>query len=214
MVTAIAEYFSHKGKRVILMMDSLTRVAQAQREIGLAVGEPPTSKGYPPSVYSLLPRLLERCGPQAHGRGSISGLYTVLVDGDDFNDPIPDAARGILDGHINLSRDLAAKGHFPAIEVTTSASRVMRDIVSKDHWNLSIAIKSLLAVFQQNHDLIQIGAYQSGSNPLLDRAIAIMPQLEGFLKQDTDELTTMKDAISGLLRIHQASMALGSQKSK
>ena len=214
MVTAIAEHFSHKGKRVILMMDSLTRVAQAQREIGLAVGEPPTSKGYPPSVYSLLPRLLERCGPQAQGRGSISGLYTVLVDGDDFNDPIPDAARGILDGHINLSRDLAAKGHFPAIEITTSASRVMRDIVSKDHWNLSISIKSLLAVFQQNHDLIQIGAYQSGANPLLDRAIAIMPQLESFLKQDTDEFSTMKDAISGLLRINQASLAFGSQKNK
>ncbi len=214
MVTAIAEHFSHKGKRVILMMDSLTRVAQAQREIGLAVGEPPTSKGYPPSVYSLLPRLLERCGPQAQGRGSISGLYTVLVDGDDFNDPIPDAARGILDGHINLSRDLAAKGHFPAIEITSSASRVMRDIVSKDHWNLSIAIKSLLATYQQNHDLIQIGAYQAGSNPLLDRAIAIMPQLESFLKQDTDEFSTMKDAISGLLRIHQASMAFGTQKNK
>jgi len=209
MVTAIAEYFSHKGKRVVLMMDSLTRVAQAQREIGLAVGEPPTSKGYPPSVYSLLPRLLERCGPQAHGKGSISGLYTVLVDGDDFNDPIPDAARGILDGHINLSRDLAAKGHFPAIEVTTSASRVMRDIISKEHWNLAIAFRSLLAIYQQNLEVIQIGAYQSGANPILDRAIAVMPQIEQFLKQEVDHLSTMDEAISGMLKVHQASLAMG-----
>lgn len=209
MVTAIAEYFSHKGKRVVLMMDSLTRVAQAQREIGLAVGEPPTSKGYPPSVYSLLPRLLERCGPQAHGKGSISGLYTVLVDGDDFNDPIPDAARGILDGHINLSRDLAAKGQFPAIEVTTSASRVMRDIISKEHWNLALSIRSLLAIYQQNLDVIQIGAYQAGTNPMLDKAIAVMPQIEQFLKQEIDHLSSMDEAITGLLKVHQAALAVG-----
>lgn len=191
------------------MMDSLTRVAQAQREIGLAVGEPPTSKGYPPSVYSLLPRLLERCGPQAHGKGSISGLYTVLVDGDDFNDPIPDAARGILDGHINLSRDLAAKGQFPAIEVTTSASRVMRDIISKEHWNLALSIRSLLAIYQQNLDVIQIGAYQAGTNPMLDKAIAVMPQIEQFLKQEIDHLSSMDEAITGLLKVHQAALAVG-----
>jgi flagellum-specific ATP synthase len=214
LVTAIAEHFSQKGKRVILMMDSLTRVAQAQREIGLAVGEPPTSKGYPPSVYSLLPRLLERCGPQAHGRGSISGLFTVLVDGDDFNDPIPDTVRGILDGHINLSRDLASKGHFPAIEVTTSTSRVMRDIVSKEHWNLALAVRSILSIYQQNLDIIQIGAYQAGSNPQIDCAIALMPQIEAFLKQDTDSLTNLADAIGGLMRIYQTSVNFHANQSK
>jgi flagellum-specific ATP synthase len=203
MVTAIAEYFSGRGKKVLLMMDSLTRVAQAQREIGLAVGEPPTSKGYPPSVYSLLPRLLERCGPQAHGKGSISGLYTVLVDGDDFNDPIPDAARGILDGHINLSRDLATKGHFPAIEVNTSASRVMRDIVSKEHWQLSLELKELLGVYESNIDFIQLGQYQHGTNPKLDRAIKLMPEIEKYLRQDVDILTSPEEAISGLLKINK-----------
>jgi flagellum-specific ATP synthase len=131
------------------------------------------------------------------------------VDGDDFNDPIPDAARGILDGHINLSRDLAAKGHFPAIEVTTSASRVMRDIISKEHWNLAIAFRSLLAIYQQNLEVIQIGAYQSGANPILDRAIAVMPQIEQFLKQEVDHLSTMDEAISGMLKVHQASLAMG-----
>lgn len=214
LVTAIAEHFSQKGKRVILMMDSLTRVAQAQREIGLAVGEPPTSKGYPPSVYSLLPRLLERCGPQAHGQGSISGLFTVLVDGDDFNDPIPDTVRGILDGHINLSRELASKGHFPAIEVTTSTSRVMRDIVSKEHWNLALAVRSIISLYQQNLDIIQIGAYQAGSNPQIDCAIALMPQIESFLKQDTESLTTMSDAIGGIMRVYQASVGFHSTQTK
>ena len=211
MVTAIAEYFSGRGKKVLLMMDSLTRVAQAQREIGLAVGEPPTSKGYPPSVYSLLPRLLERCGPQAHGKGSISGLYTVLVDGDDFNDPIPDAARGILDGHINLSRDLATKGHFPAIEINTSASRVMRDIVSKEHWQLSLELKELLGVYESNLDFIQLGQYQHGTNPKLDRAIKLMPEIEKYLKQGVDILTSPEEAISGLLRINKIPMDTGDQ---
>lgn len=201
MVTAIAEYFSSRGKKVLLMMDSLTRVAQAQREIGLAVGEPPTSKGYPPSVYSLLPRLLERCGPQAQGKGSISGLYTVLVDGDDFNDPIPDAARGILDGHINLSRTLVEMGHYPAIEVNTSASRVMRDIVSKEHWNLAQEFRSLLGIYKENYDLINLGQYHMGANPKLDRAIKLMPEMEKFLQQSMDNLTTPEEAITGLLRL-------------
>lgn len=204
MVTAIAEYFSGRGKKVLLMMDSLTRVAQAQREIGLAVGEPPTSKGYPPSVYSLLPRLLERCGPQAKGRGSISGLYTVLVEGDDFNDPIPDTARGILDGHINLSRTLAAKGHFPAIEVSTSASRVMRDVVSKEHWQLALELKELIGVYEENYDFVQLGQYHSGTNLKLDRAIKLMPEIERYLRQDVDELTTHEEAVSGLLQISAA----------
>jgi len=199
--TSIAEYFSGQGKRVLLMLDSLTRVAMAQREIGSAVQEPPTTKGYPPSTFALLPRLLERCGPQAKGRGSISGLYTVLVDGDDFNDPIPDAARGILDGHINLSRKLAEKGHYPAIEVTSSTSRVMYDIVPKEHWQAATRIKSLLAVYQQNFDYVQIGSYQPGSNPQLDLALQMMPAIERYLRQEKSELSTPQDALKGLLAL-------------
>lgn len=200
-VTAIGEYFASLGKRVLLMMDSLTRVAMAQREIGLAIGEPPTTKGYPPSVFSLLPRLLERCGQQGQGKGSISGLYTVLVDGDDFNDPMPDAARAILDGHINLSRSLAAKGHFPAIEVSTSASRVMYDIVTKDHWEGANRLKALMGVYQENFDYVQIGTYRPGSNPMMDQAIALMPLIESYLKQDINELTTFDEALSRLYAI-------------
>jgi flagellum-specific ATP synthase len=199
--TAIAEAFSAQGKSVLLMMDSLTRVAMAQREIGLAVGEPPTTKGYPPSVFSLLPRLLERCGPQIAGRGSISGLYTVLVDGDDFNDPIPDAVRSILDGHINLSRSLAARGHFPAIEVNTSVSRVMRDIVDEEHWELAANLRMLMGIYQENLDYIQIGSYQSGANPNLDSAIALMPAIERFLKQGISERSSMDTALEGMRAI-------------
>lgn len=196
--TSIAEYFAGRGKNVLLMMDSLTRVAMAQREVGLSVGEPPTTKGYPPSTFSLLPRLLERCGPMQEGSGSISGFYTVLVDGDDFNDPIPDAARSILDGHVNLSRDLAAKGHFPAIEVTTSASRVMFDIVTRQHWTLANKLRALIGVYEQNFDYIQLGTYQSGTNPQLDLAIQLMPQIEKFLRQEIDEVSNLEDAVNGL----------------
>jgi len=203
-VTAIAEAFSARGKKVLLMMDSLTRVAMAQREIGLAVGEPPTTKGYPPSVFAMLPRLLERCGPQAHGKGSISGLYTVLVDGDDFNDPIPDAVRSILDGHINLSRSLASRGHFPAIDISTSASRVMHDIVDKEHWEVSMTIKRLIGVYLENQDYIQIGAYQSGTNPTLDAAITLMPAIEQYLKQGMNEKSNMDSALMGLNNIFRA----------
>ena len=199
--TAIAEYFSSKGKRVLLMLDSLTRVAQAQREVGLAAGEPPTTKGYPPSVYSLLPRLLERCGPQPDGDGSISGLYTVLVDGDDFNDPIPDAARSILDGHINLSRRLASNGHFPAIEVTSSASRVMIDIVPEEHRMLAIEIKALISQYEENYDLIQLGSYAPGSNPMLDRAIQLMPKIQKYLRQDTSDISDYTESIQGLIQL-------------
>jgi flagellum-specific ATP synthase len=198
-VTAIAEYFSSKDKKVLLMMDSLTRVAMAQREIGLAIGEPPTTKGYPPSVFSLLPKLLERCGPQA--RGSISGLYTVLVDGDDFNEPIADAARGILDGHIVLSRILAARNHFPAIEVTASTSRVMQDIVTSDHWQLAGHLKSLLGVYQENYDYVQIGSYQQGTNPTLDEAIRLMPKIDKFLRQDRAELDSLDGSMQKLEQI-------------
>ena len=194
--TAIAEHFSGQGKRVLLMMDSLTRVAMAQREIGLAAGEPPTTKGYPPSVFSLLPQLLERCGPQEAGRGSISGLYTVLVDGDDFNDPVTDAARSILDGHIHLSRRLANIGHFPAIEVNTSVSRVMHDVVDSEHWELAGAIKQLMGVYEENIDLVQLGGYQTGSNPTLDAAITLKPLIDQFLKQGMTEPSTIDSALS------------------
>lgn len=195
-VTAIAEHFASRDKKVLLMMDSLTRVAMAQREIGLAVGEPPTTKGYPPSVFSLLPKLLERCGPQA--KGSISGLYTVLVDGDDFNEPIADAARGILDGHIILSRTLAARNHFPAIEITTSSSRVMHDIIDNEHWQIAGHLKALLGVYQENYDYIQIGSYQAGSNPTLDQAIRLMPLIEKYLKQDRSEHCSMDKSLEQL----------------
>lgn len=191
--TSIAEYFSSQGKQVMLIMDSLTRVAMAQREIGNAIGEPPTTKGYTPSVFSLLPKILERAGPQAEGRGSISGIYTVLVDGDDFNDPVADCVRSILDGHINLSRDLAAKGHFPAIEIETSASRVMSDIASKKHLGLAKKIKELISVYNQNFDMVQMGVYTPGTNPILDEAIALMPAIDSYLRQDRDDRSRLSD---------------------
>jgi flagellum-specific ATP synthase len=193
--TAIAEHFSSEGKSVMLMLDSLTRVAMSQREIGNAIGEPPTTKGYTPSVFSLLPKLLERAGGQRPGHGPISALYTVLIDGDDFNDPIADAARSILDGHINLTRELATRNHFPAIDITTSCSRVMNDIVDRDHWAMANQLRSYLGTYQQNIDLIQIGAYQAGSNPRLDEAISLMPLIERFLCQDMNLRCTANDAL-------------------
>lgn len=198
-VTAIAEHFAAQNRKVLVMMDSLTRVAMAQREIGLSVGEPPTTKGYPPSVFSLLPKLLERCGPQA--RGSISGLYTVLVDGDDFNEPIADAARSILDGHIVLSRTLAARHHFPAIDITNSTSRVMHDIVNRDHQDAAAFIKMLMGSYQENFDYVQIGSYQAGTNPTLDTAIRLMPTIEKFLKQDRTELCPYEKSLEQLASI-------------
>ncbi len=206
-VIAIAEGFSAQGKKVLVMMDSLTRVAMAQREIGLSVGEPPTTKGYTPSVFALLPRLLERTGPQPVGHGSISGLFTCLVDGDDFNDPIIDATRSILDGHINLSRSLAARGHFPAIEVATSISRVMHDIVDPEHRELAAAVRAMIGSYQENSDFIQIGSYQPGTNPTLDAAIALMPAIEMYLKQGIDERSTLTRAVDGLRAIFKAGAA-------
>ncbi len=193
--TAVAEYFSMQGKKVLMMMDSLTRVAMAQREIGLSVGEPPTTKGYTPSVFSLLPRLLERTGPQAYGYGSISALYTILVEGDDMTEPVSDAAKSILDGHIVLSRSLASRGYFPAIDVNQSISRTMFDIVSKQHWVLAQKIRSILGIYRENQDLIQIGAYQHGSNPQIDEAIQLVPRIEQFLKQDIDEKLSFEDVL-------------------
>lgn len=196
--TTIAEFFAERGKNVLLMMDSVTRVAMAQREVGNAIGEPPTTKGYTPSVFSLLPRLLERTGPRPPGHGFISAIYTVLVDGDNFNDPVADAVRSILDGHINLTRDLASRGHYPAIDITTSASRVMRDIVTEEHWQLALKLKELVAIYNENKDLIQIGAYQQGADPKLDLAIQFLPVIDGFLRQGIGEAATFDAALGQL----------------
>lgn len=183
--TAIAEYFRDKGKDVLLMMDSLTRFSMAQREIGLASGEPPVSRGYPPSVYSEMPKLLERAGRAS--KGSITGLYTVLVDGDDFNEPITDTARSILDGHIVLDRKLGHKNHYPAIDVLQSISRCMSQIVDREHKKLAGKLKSVLATYNEAEDLINIGAYKSGSNPAIDMAIQKIDAVNGFLCQEVDE---------------------------
>jgi len=200
--TSIAEYFRNQGKDVLLMMDSLTRFSMAQREIGLAAGEPPVSRGYPPSVYSEMPKLLERAGNDAVG--SITGLYTVLVDGDDFNEPITDTARGILDGHIVLTRQLANKNHYPAIDVLQSISRVMSSIVSKEHKKLAGECKMLMATHREAEDLINIGAYKAGSNPDIDRAIEKMKEINGFLLQDVDTKYSFEDSVSILENIFLA----------
>lgn len=194
--TAIAEYFRDQGKDVLLMMDSLTRFSMAQREIGLASGEPPVSRGYPPSVYSEMPKLLERAGNGAVG--SITGLYTVLVDGDDFNEPITDTARGILDGHIMLSRKLAHKNHYPAIDVLSSISRVMSSIASKEHKKLAGKFKMVLATYNEAEDLINIGAYKAGSNKSIDYAISKINQVNAFLCQEVDEKSDFDDTIEML----------------
>jgi flagellum-specific ATP synthase len=184
--TSISEYFRDLGKDVLLMVDSLTRFAMAQREIGLSVGEPPAAKGYTPSVFSLLPKLLERSGIMEK-RGSITGLYTILVEGDDFNEPIADAARSILDGHVVLSRDLATKNHYPAIDVLQSVSRVMLDIVDDEQKQMARRIIQILATHKKVEDLINIGAYVKGSNPEIDYAIIMIDRINGFLKQDINE---------------------------
>ncbi|MDE7277383.1 MAG: FliI/YscN family ATPase, partial [Lachnospiraceae bacterium] len=182
--TAIAEYFRDQGKDVLLMMDSLTRFSMAQREIGLASGEPPVSRGYPPSVYSEMPKLLERAGRSS--RGSITGLYTVLVDGDDFNEPITDTARSILDGHIMLDRKLAHKNHYPAIDVLQSISRCMSQIVPKEHKVVAGKLKNVLATYNEAEDLINIGAYKSGSNKNIDYAIEKIDAVNDYLMQDVE----------------------------
>lgn len=181
--TAIAEYFRDQGKDVLLMMDSLTRFSMAQREIGLASGEPPVSRGYPPSVYAEMPKLLERAGNSEHG--SITGLYTVLVDGDDFNEPITDTARSILDGHIMLSRKLGHKNHYPAIDILQSISRCMSSIVSKDHKTAAGKLKNVLATYREAEDLINIGAYKNGTNADIDYAISKIKEVNAFLQQET-----------------------------
>ncbi|MCH5260687.1 MAG: flagellar protein export ATPase FliI [Lachnospiraceae bacterium] len=191
--TAIAEYFRDQGKDVLLMMDSLTRFSMAQREIGLASGEPPVSRGYPPSVYSEMPKLLERAG--CASVGSITGLYTVLVDGDDMNEPITDTARSILDGHIMLNRRLAHQNHYPAIDVLQSISRCMSQIVDKEHKSLAGQLKNVLATYGEAEDLINIGAYKSGSNPKIDYAIEKIDAVNAFLMQDVDEKFDYEQAV-------------------
>jgi flagellum-specific ATP synthase len=187
MTHVVAEYFRDQGKNVLMLCDSLTRVAHAQREIGLAIGEPPTAKGYPPSVFALLPNLIERGGVGRHGHGSITSIYTVLAEGDDGNDPIVDIARASLDGQVMLSRRLADQAHYPAIDLNGSISRVMQALVSPDELKQSNKLRRLWSVYQQNADLVQVGAYESGSNPELDEAIRIREQMVNFLRQDMDK---------------------------
>jgi flagellum-specific ATP synthase len=184
--TSISEYFRDRGKDVLLMVDSLTRFAMAQREIGLSVGEPPTTKGYTPSVFSLLPKLLERTG-KMEGRGSITGLYTILVEGDDFNEPVADAARSILDGHITLTRELANRGHYPAVDILQSISRVMIDIVDEEQRRMANNIQNILATYKKAEDLINIGAYVKGSNQDIDYAVGMIDKVNDFLRQSIHE---------------------------
>ncbi|HWQ31697.1 MAG TPA: FliI/YscN family ATPase [Blastocatellia bacterium] len=195
--TTLAEYFKDQGANVLLIMDSVTRFAMAQREIGLAAGEPPSSKGYTPSVFALLPRLLERAGNYSNG-GSITGFYTVLVEGDDMNEPVADAVRGILDGHIVLSRQLAARNHYPCIDVLNSASRLFSDVATREHRTAAGRVRELLAEYARHEDLISVGAYQQGTNPRVDEAIARHDQIISFLRQDRDEAVSYADAVEGL----------------
>lgn len=197
---SIAEYFRDHGKDVFMMIDSLTRFAMSQREVGLSLGEPPTTKGYTPSVFSLLPKLIERTGNVEDG-GSITGLYTVLVEGDDFNEPVADAARSLLDGHIVLSRELAARNHYPAVDVLESISRLMPDIIDDEHRRAAAEIMDILATYRKAEDLINIGAYVAGSNPRIDRAIELRERIQDFLRQDMNESTDLDSTKRRLLSL-------------
>ncbi|MDD3117811.1 MAG: FliI/YscN family ATPase [Victivallales bacterium] len=196
---AIAEYFRDRGRDVMFVMDSVTRYAMAQREIGLAVGEPPATRGYPPSVFSMMPALLERAGTDRNG--SITGFFSVLVEGDDMNDPIADTARGILDGHVELSRALAAQGHYPAVDVLTSISRVMSGVVSPEHRACANTIRGLLATYRNAEDMINIGAYSKGGNPKIDAAIAKKPAIDSLLRQELDSNTPFDDTMAMLRQV-------------
>ena len=197
--TSIAEYFRDKGMNVLFMLDSITRIAMAQREVGLAIGEPPATRGYTPSVFALLPKLMERAG--TNELGTITGLYTVLVEGDDFNEPISDTSRSILDGHIVLSRALAHKNHYPAVDVLQSLSRVMGDVTSNEHRAAAGKIRNLMAVHAKNEDLINIGAYVTGSDPMCDKAIGMMDSINDFLKQTTKEKIEYDNTIQSILEL-------------
>ena len=198
LATSIAEYFRDRGRNVLLLMDSLTRFAQAQREIALAIGEPPATKGYPPSVFARIPQLVERAGTGDKGAGSITAFYTVLVEGDDNQDPIADSARAILDGHIVLSRDMAEAGLYPAINVDVSISRLMTEIVSPEHLAWSIRFRQLNGLYQQNKDLVNVGAYAPGSDPRIDEAIVMHPRLQGFISQGLKTSVNLQDSIHDL----------------
>ena len=197
--TTIAEYFRDKGMDVLFMLDSVTRIAMAQREVGLAIGEPPATRGYTPSVFAMMPKLMERAGTNEFG--TMTGLYTVLVEGDDFNEPISDTARSILDGHIVLSRALAHKNHYPAVDVLQSLSRVMGDVTTKEHRNAAGILRNLMAVHARNEDLINIGAYVSGTDPVCDKAISMMGDINKFLIQSTDEKTEYDKTVEELLAL-------------
>ncbi len=197
---SIAEYFRDThGKNVLLMLDSVTRIALAQREIGLAVGEPPATRGYTPSVFALLPKLLERSGTS--DKGTITAIYTVLVEGDDLNEPVSDIVRGVLDGHVVLTRELAERNHFPAIDLLASVSRVMPQIVEPNHREIASKIKSMLATYREAQDLINIGAYHQGSNPEIDKAIKAYPKIIQLLKQDVDDTTDYNDLMTKMIRV-------------
>jgi len=200
LATTVAEYFRDQGLQVLLLMDSLTRFAQAQREIALAIGEPPATKGYPPSVFAKLPQLVERAGNNGEKGGSITAFYTVLAEGDDQNDPIVDASRAVLDGHIVLSRKIAESGRYPAIDVEASVSRVMNDVVSDEHQAAAIRFKRLYSAYQQNLDLISVGAYQTGSNAEVDEAISYYPHLMHFLQQHSSQAVSFDNSLLGLLQ--------------
>src|SRR5690606_795488 len=196
--TTIAEHFRDEGKDVLLIMDSLTRYAMAQREIALAIGEPPATKGYPPSVFAKLPALVERAGNGKEGGGSITAFYTVLTEGDDQQDPIADSARAILDGHIVLNRALAEAGHYPAIDIEQSISRAMHNITSAEHQKLTRRLKQLTSRYQRNRDLISVGAYSAGTDPVLDEAIKLHPKIEAFLQQDITERAGISESLDEL----------------
>ena len=197
--TAIAEYFRAAGKDVLLLMDSVTRFAMAQREIGLAAGEPPTTRGYPPSVFAMLPKLVERAGTSQHG--SITAFYSVLVEGDDANEPIADAVRGLLDGHTWLARELAARGHYPAVDVLSSISRLMIDVTRPDHRNAATVVRQLLAAYRDHEDLISIGAYRRGSNVQVDAALDLKTEIDAFLRQEIDEACSYDQVRAALLEL-------------
>ena len=205
----IAEYFRSKGKNVLLMMDSITRFAMAQREIGLAIGEPPSSRGYTPSVFSLMPQLLERAGND--DQGSITGLFNVLVEGDDMNDPVADAARSVLDGHLVLSRELAAQNHYPAVDVLESVSRLSHDLLTREDLNVMGSARECMAVHRKSRDLLSIGAYQAGSNPQIDRAIQLHEPLNAFLKQNVDDASPREESWNTLRQLMAAHPLPGSE---
>jgi flagellum-specific ATP synthase len=196
--TTVAEFFRDAGRTVLLMMDSLTRLAMVQREIGLAVGEPPATRGYPPSVFGILPRLLERAGTTAHA-GNITGIYTVLVEGDDLNDPIADATRAILDGHIVLSAERAARGQWPAIDPVRTLSRVMDELVDDEHRRAAARVREVLATYERQRDLVLLGAYRKGADKATDDALARLPAVEAFLRQKRDERFSFADSRRALI---------------